>query len=351
MEDHGSSCRPELLLEEWLRESDAERSRQQLELLLGRHAAPLVRRIVGFKLGASGATGGGRLPRADVEDVCQNALYNLLARLQRLKNGEGGAGVRDFTAYSAVTAYNACNEYFRSKRPAWLSLSMKVRYLATHSPRFALWEISEGREVCGFSADRGQEPLTDLARLNEASESFREHFDSSRLTVAELMEGLLSTTCRPLVFELLVDMAADLSGVQDEGVRSLDEGPAGSHASETLRDSAPAADMQLIHRNYIQRLWQEICELSLEHRKALLLNLNSSAGGDIRLFDGLGIASVRQIADALDMDAMEFAALWNELPLDDTRIALLMGISRQDVANRRSSARKRLARQMQQGTM
>jgi DNA-directed RNA polymerase specialized sigma24 family protein len=66
------------------------------------------------------------------------------------------------------------------------------------------------------------------------------------------------------------------------------------------------------------------------------------------LFDSLGIASVRQIAGALNMEAIELAELWNQLPLDDARIAQLLGISRQDVANRRSAARKRLARRMQE---
>ena len=79
-----------------------------------------------------------------------------------------------------------------------------------------------------------------------------------------------------------------------------------------------------------------------------MLNLNDSAGGDIQLFDFLGIATIPQIAAALEMDPMEFAVLWKELPLDDARIARGLGVSRQDVANRRSSARKRLARRMQE---
>lgn len=335
--------RLEVLLDQWLRETDAGRARQQLELLAGQHLEPLVRRIVGFKLGTYGESGG-RLPHADIEDVCQNALYNLLARLERLKNA-AEYSVRDFTAYAAVTAYNACNEYFRSKRPAWLSLSMKVRYLATHSPQFALWETRAGKEVCGFAANRGREALTDAARLSQACEALRRRVDSSRLSAGELVRALLSATGRPLVFETLVDLAAELSGVQDERVQCLDEGP-GGHSWQALSDPGQAADTKLIHRSYLQRLWKEICELPAEHRKALLLNLNDSAGGDIRLFDSLGIASVRQIAGALNMEAIELAELWNGLPLDDARIAQLLGISRQDVANRRSAARKRLARRM-----
>ena len=137
-----------------------------------------------------------------------------------------------------------------------------------------------------------------------------------------------------------MDLAAELSGLYEDKVKSVDQ--------TRLRDSTPSADTQLIRRSFLQRVWKEIRDLSLEHRKALLLNLNDSAGGDIRLFDALGIASIRQIAEALEMPAIEFASLWKELPLDDARIAQLLGISRLDVSNRRSAARKRLTRRLQE---
>jgi hypothetical protein len=204
-------------------------------------------------------------------------------------------------------------------------------------------------DVCGFAANCGQKPLNDRALLGRACEALRGRVDASRLPVAALMEQLLQAAGEPLVFESLVDAATELYGLQDERAYSLDEGPGDrAPASELLQDSGPAADTQLIQRNYIRRVWKEIGALPLEHRKALLLNLNDSAGGDIRLFDSLGIASVRQIAAVLEMDAMEFAQLWNDLPLDDARLAKLLGIGRQDVANRRSTARKRLARRLQE---
>ena len=342
---------PDVLLREWLLETDTERAGRQLEQLLARHAKPLVHRIVGFKL-AAGSKAGGRA-QADAEDVCHNALCQLLARLNQLKSGGDAETPRDFTAYAAVTAYNACNEYFRSRRPAWLSFSMKVRYAATHSPEFALWETEGGKEVCGLAPDRGREAVIDTNTLSQACEALRRRVDASRLTVVQLMREVLSATGGPLILDSLVELAAELSGVREERVLSLDNDPSGrpggARGWEQLRDSAPAADVQLIRRDYILHLWNEICDLPLEHRKALLLNLNDSTGGDIRLFDSLGIASVREIAAALGMDALEFAELWKDLPLDDARVAQRLGVSRQDVINRRSSARKRLARRMREG--
>ena len=337
MENEGVAAQPGLLLRQWLEEADVERSGRHLELLLARHAEPLIRRIAGFKLGSCGDAAG--VPQADVEDVCQNALCQLLAHLERVKKGEDAATIRDFAAYAAVTAYNACNAYFRARRPAWLSLSMKVRYVATHSPGFALWQSAEGQEVCGLARQRGQRPLSDPSLLARACDRLRRRVDASRLSNSDLMEQLLREADSALVFESLVDAAAELSGLQEERHQPLEE---------PMQDSVPSADTRLIHRSYVERVWKEIGGLPLEHRRALLLNLNDSAGGDIRLFDSLGIASVRQIAALLEMDALAFAELWKDLPLDDARLAQLLGISRQDVANRRSTARKRLVRRLQE---
>ena len=41
-----------------------------------------------------------------------------------------------------------------------------------------------------------------------------------------------------------------------------------------------------------------------------------------------------------------FAELWNDLPLEDSAIAQLLGITRQQVINLRKTARERLARRM-----
>jgi DNA-directed RNA polymerase specialized sigma24 family protein len=340
---------PETLLNQWLQEADTNRAAALLESLIGRHAEPLVRRIVSFKLASVRSRAGGGIQQADIDDVCGVALCNLLARLEHLKYGENQAAVQKFSGYVAVTAYNACNEYFRAQKPAWLSLAMKMRYLLTHSAGLALWENVDGKEVCGFSRSRGREPVSDLGPLNDARTGLRQSKDPSRLSLSDLTEAILHASGGPLVFETLVEVAADWSGLKETRLQSLDEDVGESTKPwEQVPDRQPAPDAQLIARHYIECLWMAICGLPLPHRRALLLNLNDAAGGDIQLFDHLGVASVEQIAKALDMAPLDFAELWNELPLDDARIARDLGISRQDVANRRSAARKMLARSMRE---
>lgn len=340
---------PEALLSAWLTETDSERASRLLEALVTRHAEPVIRRIAFFKLASRRGAAPGAIQNADVEDVCGTALYNLVARLDRMKVAGADTSVHNFSGYAATIAYNACNEFFRAMRPARFSLAMKIRYLSTHAPEFALWETADGHELCGYPRDRGRQPLSDCEVLNEASRTLRRSIDAGRLSLKDIIEAIFKAARAPLPFDQLVDVAAEWSGTREARVRSLDE-DRGECAGrwEQLVERRPGADAQLIGRRYLQRLWTEICQLPLEHRKALLLNLNDSAGGDIQLLAWLGVATIEQIAGTLDMDPLKFARLWKELPLDDARIAGELGISRQDVINRRSSARKRLARRMRE---
>jgi hypothetical protein len=79
----------------------------------------------------------------------------------------------------------------------------------------------------------------------------------------------------------------------------------------------------------------------------LLLNLrDSNEQCLVILLSDIRIATIRQIAAALDMPAEQFALIWKDLPMDDARIAEHLGVNRQQVSNFRLSARRRLCRRM-----
>ena len=98
---------------------------------------------------------------------------------------------------------------------------------------------------------------------------------------------------------------------------------------------------------FLQRLWEELQQLPRNQRAALLLNLKDASGfSSITLFPATGIATVRKLAEVLEIGVEDFAAVWNDLPLEDMRIAELLGLTRQQVINSRKSGRERLARRL-----
>jgi hypothetical protein len=155
----------------------------------------------------------------------------------------------------------------------------------------------------------------------------------------------------PIALEDLVDRAAEVLGLADVPVQtwtgdSDDEGERVPIA-DTLPDPGRSVLVALTDREELSRLWTEIQDLPVRQRQALLLNLRDGEGrGVVGLLPLTGTASLRQIADALEMGHGELAALWHDLPLDDAAIAGRLSATRQQVINLRKSARERLARRV-----
>lgn len=322
-----------------------------LTSLIRGHAEPIVKAIVGHKLRVSAD---GRAAQ-EAEDVQSEVVLHLLGKLRELKADPSARGIANFRSYVAVTAHHACHEFLRRKYPQRSRLKNRLRYLLTHHGAFALLGDESDGWFCGLSAWRGRplraaragrlEPLRDprtaADRLGLAGRNLQ------LINPAELLQAIFKHLDALVELDALVTVIADLQGVKD---LSPPDAAEGEEAEEDYARAAdPRADVgrEVEQRIYVERLWEEICQLPVRQRLALLLNLKGAAAADaIALFPLTGVASVRQIAAALEIGAEEFAALWNELPLEDAAIAARLGATRQQVINLRKSARDRLTRRM-----
>jgi len=116
---------------------------------------------------------------------------------------------------------------------------------------------------------------------------------------------------------------------------------------EAVPDRAQPVEQAIDCRRYAARLWEEIRALPLKQRTALLFHLRDAHGNSaLSLFQLTSTAFLPAIAAAVGMSEAELAGLWNDLPLDDNRIAALLACTRQQVINLRMSARKRLAKRI-----
>ncbi len=111
------------------------------------------------------------------------------------------------------------------------------------------------------------------------------------------------------------------------------------------RETAPSALEQLSNKQTLAALWSEVEQLPPRQRTALLLHFRDENGQSaLPLIPQTGTATLPRIAELLGIETEELQALWNDLPLDDNRIAGLLNASRQQVINLRKCARERLAR-------
>lgn len=325
------------LLHEYAECADPERAEQLLETLVVEHAQPGIRRIVRHKLAFQGAA-----EAQDAEDVASEVLVELISRLRAMKTEDGAAAIGAFSGYTAVAAYHACNEYVRRKYPNRHRLKTRLRYLLGSDKELALWEAENSVWMCGLERWRNAAaaPATaeQVARWPESLGEIPRH--SKGQHPADTVTLVLGRLGRPVELEELVAVMARVWGVEDAP-------PAPEYAARELEaaDPDPAAKLDL--QRWLAGLWTQIRELPVAQRVALLLNLR--AGGDhaaVTLLPLTGVAGMREIAETLELPPLEFAELWNRLPLDDLSIAERLGVSRQRVINLRKSARERLTRRM-----
>jgi RNA polymerase sigma factor (sigma-70 family) len=309
-----------------LREEQPGESERLLGQLLFEYCAPLIKSIAIPKLGSSSANS------QDVEDVCGDALVQLMGKIEDMRSGAAEA-VESFSRYTAVVAYNACHDYFRTKFPQRHRLKSRLRYLLKPERGFDLWESGRGEWICGLREWRMVGGVGTGALAPPPA-------GAARMSPPDLVRAVFESAGGPVEFDALVDFVADLWGVKDlsvslDRVEALQADPPGQGAEDAGLDAR------------VHELWKEIGELPRAQRVALLLNLRSDDEKcAMALFSLTGVASMREIAALLEIPAEEFASLWTRLPLDDRSIAERLQVTRQQVINLRKSARRRLERRM-----
>ena len=305
------------LLYEFLSSEDAHASERLLSRVVAELAEPVVAKVVAARVAGPNA-----------EDVRHDVLAELIARLREWKELGSGTQIRDFRAYSAVAARNGCDEYYRQLFPQRYRLQKRLRYLLAKDPRFAIWEALGGELMSG-RREWHPFPLPAQAGGSEPA------WESSRQAAA-LVDGIFAEAGSPVPFNDLVNRVAHSYGIADRAE------PAGE---EIAASGSIHADVE--NRGWLRRLWSEVAALPERQRCALLLNLRDDRGGSaLALLPITGVASMREIAATLGMAAEELARIWRELPWDDRRIADMLKLTRQQIANLRKSARERLGRRL-----
>lgn len=335
------------LLETLLLEASDERADELLSRLIVEHAEPVIKGVIRYKLHLNSHRAN---QRDEADDLYQEALLQLLSRLRQFRGQPDAHAIADVRGMAAVIAHRTCSGWMRRRFPERHALKNRLHYLLTRQKGFALWQGEEGKLVAGFEAWRGREKAVPAARLAGLSEveglaaHVRQLKGGRQQGLADALAATFDHLGGPVEFDELVGAVAALLGVRDQPIESLPENEDAA-ASPAGGESDPAWHVE--KRIFLQRLWEELQLLPPNQRAALLLNLKDAGGtGCITLFPATGVATLRQLAGALGMSADDFARLWNELPLEDARIAELLGLTRQQVINARKSGRERLARRL-----
>jgi hypothetical protein len=311
-------------------EAEAER---ELNSVLEHYALPLANAIVSRKL-RTYRRDTGRSDVQDREDVIADAMMMLVQRLQAARSEANRPPIEHFDRYAAAVILSACAHHIRRRYPERARLKSRLRYVLSTERRLALWTTVDHELVCGLAEWRGR-PADFVAEhaLHHAIETTeRRWVEMSRRDLTAAAVDAVRAAGGPVDFEALVGAAA--AGVLE---------PRAAGDASILPSDELSQEVVMDQRRFLTRVWDEVRQLPLRQRLALLLNLRDANGaGLLWLLPVAGIATLRQIATVVEIPDGEFARLWRELPLDDATIGLRLGCNRQQVINLRMAARKRL---------
>jgi DNA-directed RNA polymerase specialized sigma24 family protein len=336
-----SPAKIDVLLEPLLVQTTDQQADELLSELITVHAQPVIKGVIRFKLRLNAYR---ETQRAEADDIQQEVVLQLVAQLQRFRKLPDGHPITDVRGMAAVIAHRTCARWMRRQFPERHALKNRLNYLLTRQRGFALWQDDDGKQVAGFEIWQQQKKsrvVVDVERLPSQVQKLR-----GGKELAEAVAVIFNHAGGPIEFDELVSVIATIQGIGDQPIESLaaDEDPDDAHVPATTE---PDQAWRMEKRMFLQRLWEELQQLPLNQRAALLLNLKDPSGfGCITLFPATGIATIRQLADALEISAESFAEVWNDLPLEDSKIAELLGLTRQQVINARKSGRERLARRL-----
>jgi DNA-directed RNA polymerase specialized sigma24 family protein len=310
--------------EAYLRSEDDDALDSTLGELMESDVRPVVRRVVTSRLA-------GRWD--DVDDVCSEAGLELLLHLRRVRSAPRDAPIRDLPAYVSAIAVNACNRYFRRRRPGRARMKKQIRILLADDPVFRLRSSPQGSSWGGLAAAPPGVEAADLSALATTIEPDRD--------LGALLRSIFEAAGRDIEIDDLADLVARIWGIPDEAA------PVPDGALDLLAAESRDPEVAIDDRRFMLRLWQEIRLLPREQRVSLLLFLRDAVGNSVLfLLPVAGVASFAQLAATLEIPEAELLRLWNELPADDLSIASLLGCARQRVINLRTAARKRLGNRL-----
>jgi DNA-directed RNA polymerase specialized sigma24 family protein len=298
-----------------------------LREVLKREADPHVRRMLAKAVDRQ------MVAADDVEDLAHETMLRLVVKLRQLAGDPQCEPIVRFDDYVGTLVRHVLEDQRRSANPLRARLANRVRYVLTHTSDLATW--GHDPVLCGLAVWSGRSGTTLPPVIARHPAAALEDVRAFRREV----ESVVRRAGAPMQLPALIAAMADAYGLARPPLVPIDG----------LRTAAPARPVveALENRQYLTQLWGEIEQLPVRQRRALLLNLHLDDGDSVaHALATLGIASMRRVGEALELPLDDFLQLWEALPLPDSRIAPMLGATRQQVINLRKSARDRLARRL-----
>lgn len=291
-------------------ETEAE-AEECLNLLFTESVIPQIRRVLSSYL---------TLSHHDREEISAEAQSRVLRRLRDL-HGRRAAGIADLKSYVTTVAFNARKDFISSKKPEWRRINNRIQRLAEDPERgIRLKARRDGDDQFALAERDGARNSRDIAEILDAVR--RTIPDHLVRRVQDLVPEVLACANGGLSRKELVGAVLELTGggdlVEIEMPEELNEIRTVSENDEMIANRQVAL---------LRQVWEEVRLFPGNQRKALILSLRENRDTEaVSLLLRNRIATIREIADTLEVSLDEFSAIFERLPMSSLEIADFLGI-------------------------
>lgn len=306
----------------------------------------------------------GKRETGDLEDFEEECILSIWAKINSLKSSDGVGGIDNLEAFVRQAVHNRYCDAIRRKRPKWYNLKLELLEIFSGKANiegFAIWQNPESNgKLCGFAQWEGSSKSAAgrCRELLDNPDDFRkkqlQNRDPQELPTYELAAAILDYCNGPVEIDILTNCVAELTQTRNLEPLSIDAQPDDDEDTgspiDWLVSPDTSVEKQIIDASWFNHVidwfWREYSELSLKQKKALLYGMSSEQV--MALISSVGI---KEVANSLEIDAVQLASLINELPLADAATADELGIPARAVPSVRFKAWGRIRRRTKKSSL
>lgn len=274
------------------------------------------------------------------DEIQSDAQTRILKALRKLRAGKNP--IKNFQDYISTVTFNCRKDFILSKQPEWRRIDNRLRRMRDGGELFFFGDDAGIQFVCLHSPHEKPSKMEFDEIIALICQKHPNHlFLKTQILVPIILKTAEGALAKKDVIKIILEVTET---ARFKEVRMPGE------TSEILNFDENEYVLQERHQKTLRLIWNEIIKFPPNQRKVLLLGLRESSKVEaVTLFLQKRIATIEEIAAALDLSLAEFSSLFARLPLSSSEIADFLGIEaegktskEQRVDNLRKAGRKLL---------
>lgn len=255
--------------------------------------------------------------------------------------------INDFAAYVSTVTFNCRKDYLLRKQPEWRRIGNRLRRLRDERSEMQFYVDDDDIQlICLKSQAKKHSEL----KMNEIISIVCERYPNHLFLKTQVLVPVILDTANGALTKN--ELIKAILKITDSG--NFQEIELSDEMTENLKINADEDLISKRQKVYLRRIWEEVKTFPTNQRKVLILSLKETGKVEvITLLLKKRIATIEEIADALELSLKEFSDVFFRLPMSSSEIADFLGIEggektskQQKVDNLRSIARNLLRKRL-----